>query len=92
MQQYNTQQQSILGLYIINSSGGLIFDQLFGKAHATKENASLSLASTWDSMSHIAVQLSPIAGCTGITSMEADTFSVEVRPLCTPCDFSLVWL
>lgn len=78
-QQYNTQQQSILGLYIINSSGSLIYDQLFGKANPTRENETLSLASTWDSMSLIAVQLSPIAGCSGITCMEADTFTVEVR-------------
>jgi hypothetical protein len=74
--------QYIYGLYIISSADGLLYDALFGEcaAHNASENTRIQLASSFASMSHIAKQLSPIRDCTGITSLEADSYTVQVRP------------
>lgn len=40
-------------------------------------NDSLRLASLWHSMHAISQQLSPVAGCTGIELLEADTFDLH---------------
>ena len=72
--------QHIYGLYIISSADGLLYDDLFGNcaANGAKENTRIQLASSFASMSHIAKELSPVKNCTGITTVEADTFTVEV--------------
>lgn len=72
--------QHIYGLYIISSADGLLYDVLFGSCadHSARENTRIQLASSFASMSHIAKELSPVKHCTGITSLEADTFTVEV--------------
>lgn len=72
--------QFIYGLYIISSADGLLYDTLFGECagNNTSENTRIQLASSFASMSHIAKQLCPLKDCTGITSLEADTYTVEV--------------
>lgn len=74
-------QQQIYGLYIVSSADGLLYDALFGACvnHSPSENTRIQLASSFASMSHIAKELSPVKNCTGITTLEADTFTVEVR-------------
>jgi hypothetical protein len=74
-------QQHIYGLYIVSSADGLLYDALFGACvnHSPPENTRIQLASSFASMSHIAKELSPVKNCTGITTLEADTFTVEVR-------------
>lgn len=73
--------QRIYGLYIISSADGLLYDALFGDCagNHSSENTRIQLASAFASMSHIAKELSPVKDCVGITSLEAETFTVEVR-------------
>lgn len=80
-------KQHIYGLYIISSADGLLYDTLFGAcaANGAKENTRIQLASSFASMSHIAKELSPVRNCSGITTLEADTFTVEVRALAGAC-------
>jgi hypothetical protein len=72
--------QHIYGLYVISSADGLLYDVLFGDCSGNQpsENSRIQLASSFASMSHIAKELSPVKDCTGITRLEADTFTVEV--------------
>lgn len=72
--------QKIYGLYIISSADGLLYDVLFGDCagHNASENTRIQLASSFASMSHIVKELSPSKECTGISSLEAETFTVEV--------------
>lgn len=75
-----TTTQHIYGLYVISSADGLLYDALFGECagNHSSENTRIQLASAFASMSHIAKELSPVKDCAGITSLEADTFTVEV--------------
>jgi Sybindin-like family len=81
--------QRIYGLYIISSADGLLYDALFGDCagNNSSENTRIQLASAFASMSHIAKELSPMKDCAGITSLEAETFTVEVcsTSVCNPC-------
>ena len=72
--------QRIFGLYIISSADGLLYDVLFGDCagHNASENTRIQLASSFASMSHIVKELSPSKDCNGISSLEAETFTVEV--------------
>ena len=66
-------------LYIVNKSGGLIFQRDFGPPSGARldTNDTLRLASIWHSLHAIAAQLSPRAGCGGIEHLEADTFDLH---------------
>eukprot|EP01025_Chloroclados_australasicus_P039838 TRINITY_DN41468_c1_g1_i2.p1 TRINITY_DN41468_c1_g1~~TRINITY_DN41468_c1_g1_i2.p1 ORF type:complete len:146 (-),score=4.74 TRINITY_DN41468_c1_g1_i2:375-812(-) len=83
--------QHIYGLYIVSSADGLLYDAFFGDcaAHNASENTRIQLASAFASMSHIAKELSPVQNCTGIVSLEADTFTVEVFQTLTGVKFLL---
>ncbi|KAG7969453.1 hypothetical protein I3843_07G032100 [Carya illinoinensis] len=68
---------AIYSLYIIDKSGGLIFYKDYGSAGRMDTNDSLRVASLWHSMHAISQQLSPVAGCSGIELLEADTFDLH---------------
>ena len=74
-------RQYIYGLYIISSADGLLYDVLFGDCagNSPSENTRIQLASSFASMSHIAKELSPAAGCSGILTLETENYTVEVR-------------
>jgi len=52
-----------LRLFIVNKSGGLIFQRDFGSVAKLDTNDTLRLASIWHSLHAIASQLSPRPGC-----------------------------
>ena len=55
-----------------------VFDnQDYGSAGRMDTNDSLRVASLWHSMHAISQQLSPVAGCSGIELLEADTFDLH---------------
>jgi hypothetical protein len=64
-------------LYVVNKSGGLIFQRDFGGAPKLDTNDTLRLASIWHSLHAISAQLSPRPGCAGIELLEADTFDLH---------------
>ncbi|KAL1833452.1 hypothetical protein ACET3Z_003103 [Daucus carota] len=80
----------VYSLYIINKSGGLIYHKDYGSAGRMDTNDSLRLASLWHSMHAISQQLSPVAGCTGIELLEADTFDLHCFQSLTGTKFFVV--
>ncbi|KAG9439320.1 hypothetical protein H6P81_019485 [Aristolochia fimbriata] len=81
---------AIYSLFIINKSGGLIFYKDYGSAGRMDTNDSLRVASLWHSMHAISQQLSPMAGCTGIELLEADTFDLHCFQSLTGTKFFVV--
>ncbi|KAG2426000.1 hypothetical protein HXX76_013371 [Chlamydomonas incerta] len=81
---------SVYSLYVINKSGGLIYNRDFTEAARVDTNDSLRLASIWHSLHAIAQQLSPVPGCTGIELLEADTFNLHCFQTLTGTKFLLV--
>lgn len=68
----------ILSTWIVNKSGGLIYHRWFDEtagAHLDT-NALLRLASVWHSLHSISRKVAPVSGCTGIESLECDTFDL----------------
>ena len=65
----------------------------YGSAGRMDTNDSLRLASLWHSMHAISQQLSPVAGCTGIELLEADTFDLHCFQSLTGTFFfyTLLW-
>eukprot|EP00245_Coleochaete_scutata_P005905 TRINITY_DN19896_c0_g2_i1.p1 TRINITY_DN19896_c0_g2~~TRINITY_DN19896_c0_g2_i1.p1 ORF type:complete len:143 (-),score=29.45 TRINITY_DN19896_c0_g2_i1:77-505(-) len=68
---------TIYNLFVINKSGGLIYYKDFNSVSKLDTNETLRLASVWHSLHAISSQLSPVAGCTGIEVLEADTFNLH---------------
>jgi hypothetical protein len=68
---------TVFSLYVINRSGGLIYNVDFVDVPKLDGNAYLRLASTFHSMHAISTELAPIAGKGGITALEADTFRLH---------------
>mmetsp|Transcript_40328 Transcript_40328/g.114172 ORF Transcript_40328/g.114172 Transcript_40328/m.114172 type:complete len:138 (-) Transcript_40328:791-1204(-) len=68
---------AVYALYIVNKSGGLIYDKDFVPTARLDVNDKLRIASMWHSLHAIASQLSPIPGCTGIQVLEAETFNLH---------------
>lgn len=68
---------AIYTLYVINKSGGLIYNKEFVVMASNNLNDTLRLASIWHSLHAIATQLSPVLGCTGIELLKADTFDLH---------------
>lgn len=82
---------TILSLYVVNKSGGLIFNKDFAEGVARVDlNDSLRLASIWHSLNAIAAQLSPAPGCIGIELMEAETFDLHCFETPTGSKFLIV--
>ena len=80
----------ICSLYIINKSGGLIYQKSFAGQAVVDLNDRLRIASIWHSVCAIASQLSPIADCSGIHLLEADTFDLHCFQASTGTKFCLV--
>ena len=68
---------TVSSLYIVNKSGGLIFQRDFGGGAKLDTNDTLRLASIWHSLHAISAQLSPRPGCGGIELLETDTFDLH---------------
>jgi len=73
----------IYAIWIVNKSGGLIFQKTFAEdvngngARATLDtNAQLRLASVWHSLHAISRKVAPLRECSGIESLECDTFDL----------------
>lgn len=73
----------VLSLWVVNKSGGLIYHRRFGEregedaGRATLDaNACLRLASVFHSLHAISRKVAPVSGCTGIESVECDTFDL----------------
>lgn len=81
---------SILSLYVINKSGGLIFNKDFAEVARVDLNDSLRLASIWHSLHAIAAQLSPIPGCSGIELLESELFDLHCLETPSGTKFLLV--
>lgn len=67
----------ILSLYIVNKSGGLIYQRDFSQRAKLDTNDTLRLASMWHSLQAISAQLSPLHGCEGIELLQAETFDLH---------------
>lgn len=80
----------ICALYIINKSGGLIFQKSFLEREKVDLNDRLRIASIWHSVCAIASQVSPVANCSGINLLEADTFDLHCYQTETGTKFCLV--
>ncbi|KAK9831411.1 hypothetical protein WJX81_002615 [Elliptochloris bilobata] len=81
---------AIYALYVINKSGGLIFNKEFVTIASNSLNDTLRLASIWHSLHAIAVQLAPAPGCTGIELLRADTFDLHCFQTLTGTKFLVV--
>ncbi|GAX76886.1 hypothetical protein CEUSTIGMA_g4332.t1 [Chlamydomonas eustigma] len=82
---------SIISLYVINKSGGLVYSRDFSeKLSRVDLNDSLRLASIWHSLHAIASQLSPLPGCMGIELLESDTFDLHCLETPTGTKFLMV--
>ena len=80
----------ICSLYIINKSGGLIYQKSFSEHSVTDLNDRLRIASIWHSVCAIASQLSPVADCSNIQLLEADTFDLHCFQTVTGTKFVLI--
>lgn len=78
-------------MYIINKSGGLIYQKDFAEGIARLDtNTALTQASIWHSLHAISAQLSPVTGCTGMELLEADTFNLNCFLAPTGTKFFLI--
>ena len=64
-------------VWIINKSGGLVFQRNYADIPAIDTNETLRLASIWHSLHAISVELSPVEGCTGIELLETEYFDLH---------------
>mmetsp|Transcript_34089 Transcript_34089/g.61449 ORF Transcript_34089/g.61449 Transcript_34089/m.61449 type:complete len:136 (+) Transcript_34089:117-524(+) len=77
-------------LYVINKSGGLVFNRDYANFAKVNVNDALRLASIWHSLHAISCQISPIQGCSGIELLEADTFDLHSFQTLTGTKFLLI--
>lgn len=80
----------IYSVFIINKSGGLIFNKDFLSTNGLNLNDTLRLASIWHSLHAIAAQLAPAPGCLGIDALYADTFTLHCFQTLTGTKFLMV--
>lgn len=82
-----TSVAKISSIWIVNKSGGLIFQKTYDDGEDEREwarrrtgaldtNAHLRLASVWHSLHAISRKVAPVRGCTGIECLECDTFDL----------------
>ncbi|MEW5319379.1 MAG: hypothetical protein WDW38_010536 [Sanguina aurantia] len=72
-----SRESPIFSMYVVNKSGGLIYNKDFTEVARVDLNDTLRLASIWHSLNAIASQLAPASGCAGIELLEADTFHLH---------------
>ena len=64
-------------IWIINKSGGLVYQKTYADVPTIDTNETLRLASIWHSLHAISAQLSPVDGCTGIELLETENFDLR---------------
>ena len=74
-------------VWIINKSGGLVFQRNYADIPAIDTNETLRLASIWHSLHAISVELSPVEGCTGIELLETEYFDLHCMQTLTGTKF-----
>eukprot|EP00993_Chasmostoma_nieuportense_P005670 NODE_6293_length_552_cov_13.303529_g6128_i0.p1 GENE.NODE_6293_length_552_cov_13.303529_g6128_i0~~NODE_6293_length_552_cov_13.303529_g6128_i0.p1 ORF type:complete len:164 (-),score=62.00 NODE_6293_length_552_cov_13.303529_g6128_i0:59-523(-) len=84
----------VFALWIINKTGGLIFEKEFatGRLPTLSTNAFLKLASVFHAQNAIAQQLAPVCvnECSGIQCLEADGFKLFCHETVTALKFVLI--
>lgn len=80
----------IHAFYIINKSGGLIYQKSFFDEGVVDLNDRLRIASIWHSVCAIASQLSPVPECAGVNLLEAETFDLHCFQSTTGTKFVLI--
>eukprot|EP00002_Diphylleia_rotans_P015724 TRINITY_DN3048_c0_g3_i2.p1 TRINITY_DN3048_c0_g3~~TRINITY_DN3048_c0_g3_i2.p1 ORF type:complete len:136 (-),score=26.58 TRINITY_DN3048_c0_g3_i2:738-1145(-) len=68
---------TIYALYIINKSGGMIYQQEFAGTHRLSVNDHMRLASTFHGLHTITSKISPVGTSSGILSLETDAFKLQ---------------
>mmetsp|Transcript_40473 Transcript_40473/g.49089 ORF Transcript_40473/g.49089 Transcript_40473/m.49089 type:complete len:137 (-) Transcript_40473:607-1017(-) len=81
---------SIYSLYIVNKSGGLIYQKDFADIARADTNEAMTLASIWHSLHTISAQLSPHTDSGGIELLEADTFNLHCYQSPTGTKFFMI--
>lgn len=64
-------------IWVINKSGGLVYQKSYADVPAIDTNETLRLASIWHSLHAISAQLSPVEGCLGIELLETQNFDLR---------------
>ncbi len=83
----------ILGAFIINKAGGLVYQYDFAAATAPSTcsiNDYLVLAGTFQSMHVISSQISPVPRSSGILTIEAESFKLSCLQTLTGTKFLLL--
>eukprot|EP01100_Stratorugosa_tubuloviscum_P014626 TRINITY_DN7943_c0_g1_i2.p1 TRINITY_DN7943_c0_g1~~TRINITY_DN7943_c0_g1_i2.p1 ORF type:complete len:139 (+),score=42.01 TRINITY_DN7943_c0_g1_i2:55-471(+) len=84
-------QQIVFSLYIINKSGGLIYQSDFSKDAAKHPpNTHLRLGSTFHSMYTIASRIGPMGNSSGIQILESDSFRLQCLQVPTGTTFFII--
>lgn len=81
---------AIYSIFIINKSGGLVFNKEYIPGVFKNLNDTLRLASIWHSLHAISMQLSPVPSCGGIELLQADTFDLHCFQTLTGTKFLAV--
>ncbi|ODV90391.1 hypothetical protein CANCADRAFT_2118 [Tortispora caseinolytica NRRL Y-17796] len=82
---------AILSLYILNKSGGLVYQRDFTeKLNKLSANDYLVLAGTFHGIHVIASKISPVSHSSGIKSIDSSTFSLHCLQTPTGIKFLLV--
>ncbi|GMH34540.1 hypothetical protein BSKO_02374 [Bryopsis sp. KO-2023] len=81
---------AVYSLFVINKSGGLIYNKDYASIARVDLNDSLRLASIWHSINAISCQVSPVPDCSGIELLEAGTFDLHCFQTATGTKFVLV--
>jgi hypothetical protein len=81
----------LYSLFIVNKSGSLLFSQeLHASVPRMSANEAIRIGSTFHSMHAIAAQISPVAGCRGIESLDTDRFTLHCFLTLTGLKFFVV--
>jgi hypothetical protein len=74
-------------VWVINKSGGLVYQKNYADVPGIDTNETLRLASIWHSLHAISAQLSPVEGCTGIELLETEHFDLRCIQTATGTKF-----
>ena len=74
-------------VWVINKSGGLVYQKNYADVPEIDTNETLRLASIWHSLHAISAQLSPVEGCTGIELLETEHFDLRCIQTATGTKF-----
>ena len=74
-------------VWVINKSGGLVYQKNYAAVPGIDTNETLRLASIWHSLHAISAKLSPVEGCTGIELLETEHFDLRCIQTATGTKF-----